>query len=334
MAYSNITVTNAALFNGATSLKSVLNNAGWTVTSGGSPTLSFTVTPGGTLYYKFDRLAADSPTFKVYISQDSGSTYVKYGTLTLCPGATYTGNIDLHSFSYTSPDTFNLVFGALVDGKYYYQLVCLGYIARFDTNDSNAWGLYISGAPEAMGKNFLSQGISYGTLETFFMRSVDKSSSTSKSIIQFKFTDIQDYTDSVGMGYNGLGTITNVLSASNTNFSGNSLRDIYETEKIAARRFCPIGVYKEYLNTLFDGQGLRGTLRNVYSVHQFCYNDSAGNIIPHVIGKQALAATFNWTARGSAIWSSEKDWLVVPLYNNVTNYDIYNGLHVVALPKV
>jgi hypothetical protein len=326
MAYSNATISNADLFNGGTSLNSLLTAAGWTCSSSAT---SFTASKG-LIYAQFVRTAVDVPTFKVYLSDNGGTSYSDYQTLRFAPDGTYTGNLDVHFFADTSPETIKIVIGGVSGGLYYYNIIYLGYIARFDSTDVNAYGLYVSGAPEARGVNYPHEGISLSTLETMLLRSVQPITAVTGNM-PFKFMDMDTVVEMVNSDYNSRGTKNNLLTGS-VDFDGNSMRDLWEESKYLGRRMGQVGVYKEYIGN--NGRGLRGTLRGLYAVQQFWTLDNAGNKIPHKIGKQALAATVLTSTRGEKRFDGETDWLVFPLYNSVKDYYIYNGLHVIALPKV
>lgn len=230
-----------------------------------------------------------------------------------------------------------------LSGKYLLQLRTQGDVYN---------GVPPEGTPAGSSINI--GGVSYGVLETFMMRSMSQtdtsiqgqqpvaSDAARKTVLEnnlapFTFVDVEGY-DGAEIGYQAATHGITSRDTDKTNvsgsasFTGPTLRDLFEEEKYIGSRLKRIGIFREFNG--YDGYGMRGTLQGLYSVKQAWGTDSAGAIVP----KQKWMAPANvkvyTSSRGSTNFSGEDDWVVLPLANNVKNNYLYNGLDVVAVPKI
>lgn len=331
MAYENATVSNAELFNNATSgISSILGENDWTIDTETTTSVIVNkeISTGVTVYYKFSRSAVDSGTFKVSFSKD-GTTYFAEQTFNLYADD-YTGNCDVHLFGSDSNKSVQLVIGSTDGTNYFYNMIHMGYIARIDSSDETAYGLLVTGASEIKGSALEGFGISPACLENIYLAATSTDADTTGFLgepVPFHFVDGLDRSYD-GMLYKPGGD----ANLGSIDYDGNTLRDLDEEIKYIGRYMSPIGVSRPGTGQL--GSGWRGTLKRVYAVHSGMNKDSDGTTINKTAGSKYTAATFRFYEKGAQRFDEETDWIIFPLNNNVNFYNVYRGLNVIALPKI
>jgi hypothetical protein len=333
VSYEKVTTTKAGLLASITS--KIDANSAWACVGGVAEHT------GGKIKYTFEYT---SPQNTLLAKMYDGTGYNYEATATI--STTGAGQTVTYYILINDTRIF-LAFSTLDNDVYTNTAIYAGMISRFDTSDNHAWGLYVSGAPETVGREYPHEGIPYGCLETMYMRAITKysdalgepksisSGNPYRSIIvtPFMFCDLKGY-DGVESNYNSQGSKDNNLSGTPTFGSGN-YRDLYEEEKYLGTRVKRIGVYREFDD--HDGSGLRGTLDLVYHVEQSWSNSSDGIVIPKKMGMAPAEVSLLMSARGLGFlsnWTLDTNgWVVFPLSNKVDNFNIYNGLKVIAFPK-
>jgi len=336
--YSATTTTKAGLLAAINDRIDALTK--WTASTGGN-TASIANTDHTQMMLQITYASASDT---ILFAMHDGTGYTKEATMTFSNAGVSSQVVNLYSL--VNDDRLIFVISTKdANNIYTNNMFYFGRIAAFDADDKHAWGLYVSGAPELMGKNFTNLGIGYGVLECMYIRAVTRFSNDadepisimgsdyakrSTVVTPFTFMDMEGY-DGAEYGYNAEGLKTNILTGTPT-FGGPNLRDIFEEEKYLASRVIRIGVYKEFDGR--DGFGMKGTMDGLYHVKNTWSQDSNKLTVPKTKGMAPTTVSILVSSRGAGFLGSTTNWLVVPLSNRSNTFYIYNGLNVIAIPQL
>lgn len=334
MAYDNRTVTNANLFDKSSpsgaGIPDVFEdaNVGWTVAEDSATQFKVEATfnTTETMRYMFSRTGATASTFKVYIG--TGSDYDTFRTVNLSTAATYSGNVKI--VSSISATSAIIMLQTSASGLYRNTIIYLGAIDALDSSDKNAWGIWVSGAEEQQGENYLAEGLPRNTRESMLFRAqAIETGQAASALTPFQFSPIDG--DGMIYRYDGTGASSNAITPS-ASYTGTSLADLFNEQKYMSNRMTRIGCYKQ--DTRVYASGLRGSLKGLWAVYPEWLYDSVGNSIPKNDTDDILEATVRFDSKGSVNFANQTSWVIVPLTNNVKlRESLWIGPKIVAFPQ-
>ncbi len=191
--------------------------------------------------------------------------------------------------------------------------------------------MWVSGAAEQQGENYLAEGLPRNTRESMLFRAAElETAQAASKITPFQFAPLEG--DGEIYRYNATGASSNAITPS-ASYTGTSLADIWQEAKYMANRMTRIGCYRQ--TTGVYAAGMRGTLKSLWAVYPEWLYDSVGNSVPKNDTDDVLEATVYFDSKGSENFSDQTSWVVVPLTNNVKlRESLWIGPKVIAFPKL